>query len=163
MAEESLITDEMRAFIGVESEPWALEVDKTAIRMFARAVGHTDPVYYDEEEAKKAGYRAIPCPPGYLGTPVFDPRTCDPTFGTPRARVRPPEPSKPLTRILNGGTEYEYLDDIYAGDRLTATTHVAAIVERPGSIGPMLITTTKTVYKRGDQVVAIATGTGIRY
>jgi len=163
-ATESLITDAMRAEIGKESEPWTCEVDKLQIRMFARAVGHTDPVYYDEAEAKKAGYRSLPCPPGYLGTPVFDPRTSDSTFGGRRGGGPGPQPSRPLKRILNGGTEIEMLEDICAGDVLTARTHIASLEERKGSIGEMLITTSKTVYTNQDgKVVAIMTGTGIRY
>lgn len=163
-ATDSLITDEMRAEIGQKSEPWTCEVDKTAVRMFARSVGHTDPVYYDEAEAKKAGYRSLPCPPGYLGTPVFDPRTSDSTFGGRRGRGPGPQPSRPLKRILNGGTDIEYFEDICAGDVLTATNHIAALEERKGSIGDMLITTTKTEYTNQDgKLVAIVTGTGIRY
>ena len=163
-ATESLITDEMRAEIGKESEPWTCEVDKTAVRMFARAVGHTDPVFYDETEAKKAGYRSLPAPPGYLGTPVFDPRTSDPTFGGRRGSGPGPQPSRPLKRILNGGTEIEHFDDICAGDVLTAKSHIASYEERTGSIGEMLITTTKTTYTNQDgKVVAVMTGTGIRY
>ncbi len=160
----SLITDEMRAEIGQKSEPWTCEVDKTAVRMFARSVGHTDPVYFDESEAKKAGYRSLPCPPGYLGTPVFDPRTSDSTFGGRRGRGPGPQPSRPLKRILNGGTDIEYFEDICAGDVLTATNHIDALEERKGSIGDMLITTTKTEYTNQDgKLVAIVTGTGIRY
>lgn len=156
--QESLITDEMRAQIGQESEPTTLEVDKTSVRMFARSVGYTDPVYYDEEAAKAAGYRSLPAPPGYLGTPVFDPN---------RRGARPQqmlEPSRPLKRMLNGGTDVEYLADICAGDVLTSTSAVSSIEERQGRLGEMLITTTTTTYRneRGE-VVAIMTGTGIRY
>jgi acyl dehydratase len=163
-ATESLITDEMRAEIGKESEPWICEVDKTAVRMFARAVGHTDPVFYDEEAAKAAGYRSLPAPPGYLGTPVFDPRYSDSTFGGRRGGGPGPQPRRPLRRVLNGGTEIEYFDDICAGDVLTATSHLSALEERKGSIGEMLISTNKTVYKNQQgKVVAVFTGTGIRY
>ena len=41
---------------------------------------------------------------------------------------------------------------------------MAAYEETKGSLGEMLITTNKTVYKNQDgKVVAISTGTGIRY
>jgi hypothetical protein len=160
-ATQSLITDEMRAEIGVESPAGTLEVDKTMIRLFARAVGHTDPVYYDEAEARKAGYRSLPTPPGYLGTPIFNPRSGG---GGPMGRNRGAQPSRPLNRVLNGGTDIEQLEDICAGDVLTATSQVASYEERQGSIGDMLITTNKTIYKNhAGKVVAISTGTGIRY
>ena len=158
--QESLVTDEMRAQIGKESESTTLEIDKTSVRMFARSVGYTDPVYYDEEAAKAAGYRSLPAPPGYLGTPVYNPTAS----GGGRRGASMPEPRRPLTRVLNGGTDIEYLADICAGDVLTSTSAVASIEERAGSIGEMMITTTKTTYRneRGEPV-AIATGTGIRY
>lgn len=163
-AGQSLITDEMRAEIGKRSEKWTCEVDKLQVRMFARSVGHTDPIYYDEKAAKAAGYRSLPCPPGYLGTPVFDPRTSEATFGGRRGGGPGPQPSRPLRRILNGGTEIEYMADICAGDVLTAVNYISDIQERTGSLGEMLITTSKTEYTNHDgKVVAVMTGTGIRY
>ena len=151
----------MRAEVGKEGPTTTSEVDKTAVRMFARSVGHVDPIYYDEAAAKAAGYRSLVAPPGYLGTPVFNPagggRRGGPMFGGA-------QPSRPLTRVLNGGTEIEYFDDICAGDVLTSSSHVASYEETKGSLGPMLITTNKTVYKnQSGKVVAIMTGTGIRY
>ena len=55
MAEKIEITDAMRAVIGVESPPWTHEVTTTSVRGFARGVGYTDRVYYDEAAAKAAG------------------------------------------------------------------------------------------------------------
>jgi len=161
MAEGSIITDEMRKVIGVESEPWTLEVDKLQIRLFARSVGYTDPLYYDEEFAKSKGYRSLPAPPHYLGTAVYDPRNSDPTFGAPRGRG--PQINHGLKRVLNGGTEIEYFDTICAGDVLTASSKVVDLVEAKGSIGQMLITTSETTYKRDGQTVAVSRGTGINY
>ena len=40
--QQSVITDEMRARIGVESEPTLFEVDNTGCRQYARAVGSAD-------------------------------------------------------------------------------------------------------------------------
>ena len=56
MAEEFEITDEMREQIGKKSPPWTYELTTTSVRAFARGVGYTDPVYFDVEAAKAAGY-----------------------------------------------------------------------------------------------------------
>jgi len=157
VTQSSIITDEMRAVIGQESEPQTVEVDRTAVRMFARAVGHTDPVYYDVEVARRRGYRDLPCPPAFLGTPVFNPnqppRTAYVSF------------KSPFKRVLNGGTEVEYFDeDICAGDALTSTSKIADLSERQGSLGPMLIIRFETTYRnQKGKVVAIIRGTGIQY
>ncbi len=158
MAEDSIITDEMRAVIGIESEPWTLEVDKTAVRMFARAVGYDYPIFYDEEFARSKGYRSLPAPPHYLGTPIFNPAASDAMVSGPGGRVR-----HNLKRVLNGGTDIEYFDTIVAGDVLSASSKVAELQERRGSLGTMLITITETTYRRNGQAVAISRGTNINY
>jgi len=161
---DSLITDELRATIGKRGESRVSEVDKTSVRMFARAVGHSDPIFYDEEAAKAAGYRSLPCPPGYLGTPIYKPSVGNAGNAAEMMGRSGPQPSRPLKRVLNGGTELEYFDDICAGDTLTAVSYTADIVERKGSIGDMLITTSKTEYTNQDgKLVAVMTGTSIRY
>lgn len=160
MAELELITDDMRAIVGQKRPPVTYEVDRTMVRLFARSVGYTDPVYYDLEAARSAGYRDLPCPPGYLGTPVFRPQSIDPEIEAVLAL----RPSRPLTRQLNGGTEFEYFDDICAGDVLTASSSIADLAERTASLGPMLIVTSKTEFTNAaGKLVAILTGTGIRY
>ncbi len=153
----SVITDKMRAEIGVESEPVTFEVDKTACRMFARAVGYTDPIYFDEQYAKSKGYRGIPAPVGFLGHPVYDPNRPQRLGGYFRTDT-------PFKRILNGGTDIEYFDTVCAGDVLTATSKLADLGEREGRLGPMLVTVTESTYRNQDgKLVARARGTGIQY
>jgi len=158
MTQASVITDEMRAAIGVESEPIVVEVDKTACRMFARAVGYSDPIYYDEDFAKSKGYRSILAPPGFLGQPLFGPGQPNPVTA---AYFRFKTPYK---RVLNGGNDIEYLDTVCAGDVLRATYKLVDLRERAGSLGPMLITVTEWTYRNPEgKVVAIARNTGIQY
>jgi hypothetical protein len=158
-AEESLITDEMRASIGRESTPVVYEVEKLGCRQFARAVGHTDPVFFDEEHARARGYRSILAPPSYLGSPVYragpigGPGAPDPAAGGRRWRA------------LNGGSEYKYTGiPICAGDVLTAATKVLDMRQTRGSMGPMVITRRESVYtNQSGEVVCRAIGTMIQY
>jgi acyl dehydratase len=157
MAETTVITDEMRAAIGKESEPVTIEVDKTAVRMFARAVGYKDLVFYDEEHAKSRGYRSLPVPMGFLGHPIYRPdRASRPAY------VMAFE--TPYKRVLNGGTDIEYYEPICAGDVLTATTKVIDIQEREARMGPMLLIISETTYKNEKgKAVAKFRGTLIQY
>ena len=154
---ESVITDEMRAAIGVESAPSTLEVTTVGCRLFARAVGHTDLIFYDEAVARERGYRGLVAPPGFLGTPVYRPGGRDPEAMGPRYDI-------PYKRILNGGTSYEYLEPVVAGDVITSRSHITEFREREGSMGAMLITYRETVYSRDDgTVVARMYGNLINY
>ncbi len=160
---ESLITEEMRASIGREGPAVRHEVDKTGIRMFARSVGHKDPIFYDEEYAKSKGYRSLVAPPGYLGTPAFRPGGGGagpgggmPGMGGGRAR-----------RVLNGGTEFEYTGvPICAGDVLTSVGKTVSIDEQQsGSLGAkMLITRRESKYtNQNGEVVCRSYGTSLQY
>ncbi len=156
---QSVITDEMRAAIGKESDPTVMEVDKTMCRLFARAVGHTDLIFYDEAVARQRGYRSVVAPPGFLGTPVYQPRGPQ-IEGEMMGRGF----ATPYRRVLNGGTEYEYFDTICAGDTLTVRSKISGFSERSGSLGPMLITNRETTYTNQDgKVVAKMYGTVIQY
>jgi hypothetical protein len=153
---ESVVTDELRALIGVDGPARTLEVTSTGCRLFARAVGHADLIFYDETVAQERGYRSVVAPPGFLGTPVYIP-----------GQQRGDDPMGldiPYKRLLNGGTTFEYFEPICAGDVLTSRTRITEYQEREGSIGPMLITYRETAYERSDGVVvAKAYGNMINY
>ncbi len=163
MAEKIEITDAMRALIGVESKPWTHEVTTTSVRAFARGVGYTDPVYFDIEAAKAAGYRNLPCPPTYLGTPIFIPGQSSDTFSGPKDSG--PSIDHGLPNLLDGGTETEYFADICAGDTLTVTSSIADIATREGkTTGQMLIVTNETrCINQDGELVAKQRGQAIFY
>jgi len=149
MAENFEITDELRAQIGWESAPWTFEVTTTSVRAFARGVGYTDPVYFDVDAAKKAGYRSLPAPPTYLGTPIFMPGKSDEHL--PFAPDSMPQLNHGLAGLLDGGTETEYFETICAGDELTAVTRLIDLqTKRSLSLGTMLLTIAETTYTNQD-------------
>ena len=156
-AAPSVVTDEMRAQLGVEGPETTLEVTSTGCRLFARAVGHTDAVFYDRDVARSRGYRDLLAPPGFLGTPVYRPGMRDDMERGPGLKL-------PYKRVLNGGTTYEYVEPVCAGDVLTSRSRICDYQEREGSIGPMLIVYRETTYRRADgEVVARVRGNVIHY
>lgn len=158
-AAQSVVTDEMRAQLGVEGPASTAEVTTTGCRLFARAVGHQDDIFYDAEAARARGYRDIVAPPGFLGTPIYRPGNRDREAGPPGGGLK-----IPYKRILNGGTTYEYFEPICAGDVISSRTKITEFQERTGSIGPMLIVYRETTYTREDgTVVAKMYGNIIHY
>ena len=144
MAAEFELTDEMRAVIGVESDPWPVEVTSTSIRAFARGVGYEDLRYY---EAGEGG--AMPAPPCYLGTSVWIPGQSDPTFSGPRNSG--PSVRHGLKGLLDGGTEVVYERPLKAGDRLLMTGKVSDLeVKESKGLGKMLVVTSEQTYTEQD-------------
>ncbi len=152
MAAKIEITPEMEAAVGVDSEPWLHEVTTTSVRAFARGVGYRDRVYYDIKAAQAAGYRSLPCPPTYLGTPIFIPGESNDTFSGPKQTG--PAVRHGLPNVLDGGAETEYFADICAGDVLEVRTRVADLrVRESRTTGQMLIITSLTTCTNQDGVV----------
>ena len=151
--QESIITDEMRAQVGVESRPWVMEVERGAIQRFAEAIGDPNPLFYDEEYAKRSRHGGIIAPVGFFGWPVGEP--------PPASTVE-----SPFIRRVNGGNDFTYNRPIYAGERLIASRKLAEANERQGSprTGRMLFLITETTYRDlSGKVVAISRNTGISY
>jgi hypothetical protein len=149
MAAEFELTDEMKAVVGVESDPWPVELTTTSIRAFARGVGYTDAKYYDLDTAKGEGYDTLPAPPCYLGTPVFIPGKSDPTFSGPRNTG--PGLKHGLKGLLDGGTEVVYERPLEAGDRLFMRSKVSNLeVKESKGLGKMLVVTSEQTFTEQD-------------
>ena len=91
---ESVITQEMKDAIGVESDPVVYQIEKGAILRFAEAIGDTNPIFNDDNEASKTKYGGIVAPPTFLRS---------------IAHVRAPEPkiqiTSPYSANVDGGSE----------------------------------------------------------
>jgi len=113
-----------RSLIGRESEPVVHDVERTAIRRFADALGDPNPLYQDEAVAKAAGYPALVAPPTFAAALTANDRfrhSLD--LGT--------------RSILHSEQQLEYARALVAGDRITVVSRVADVLERPSASGPM--------------------------
>ncbi len=150
MTQESAITPEMRAAIGVESEPYTNDVEKGAILKFARAIGDTNPIYSDDEAARQSRYGGLIAPPTF--------------FRLFRSGPMKVDVKSPYSANLDGGSEWEYYEPVRPGDRITVTTKISNIFERAGRLGNMLFIQRETRYvNQFDATVAIQRTTGIGY
>lgn len=55
-------------FVDIPIPPLVVEVEKWQLRFFAKAVGETNPIYFDEAAARAAGHLSILAPPTYAVT-----------------------------------------------------------------------------------------------
>ena len=150
MTQESAITPEMKAAIGVESEAYTNEVEKGAIIKFARAIGDTNPIYNDEEAARKSRYGGLVAPPTF--------------FRSMRSGPMKVDVQSPYSANLDGGSEWEYYEPVRPGDRITVTTKISNIFERAGRLGNMMFIQRETKYvNQFGSTAAIQRITGISY
>ena len=147
----SFLTAEMREqAIGTQSSPLTMEVEKGAIVKFAEAIGDDNPLWTDEIIARKSKYGGLIAPPTFLRSIRID---------------RPELPfDLPFTRLLDGGSDWEYFQPVRAGDLITAKNQITDLQERVGRMGLMIIMTNLiTDVKQFQEVVATQTNTSIRY
>ena len=140
MVEDSLITEELRSKIGIESEPEVYEIEKRMIRRFVLAIDDPNPLWQDEEYARQSRYGGIIAPPTFVLTIGFD------------------ELQKPVLKlipsggILHGSTELECYQPVRAGDIISVTTKIANIRGRQDrKMGKMVFVTLDVTYKNQRQ------------
>ncbi len=140
-----------KSYIGQESPPEVMEVEKGHIRAFAQAIEDPNPLWNNEAEARKTRFGGMVAPPTFLRA----------------ARTQGLEdlpPDFPYKRLLDGGSEWEYFEPVRPGDRITAVNRVVDIYPRAGQLGPMIFIVTETTYtNQFGQVAATQKNTSIRY
>ena len=146
-----MIPEEIKKLIGTSSSPKFYEVEKGAIRRFADAVGDSNPVYYDEELARKSRYGSIIAPPGFFGWPSNQAGNSPLTIDIPAELEAAFERAGyPLSLVLDGGMEYEFFLPVRAGDVLKAVTTIRTLRERSGETGSIIVSFLDTTYHNQD-------------
>lgn len=124
--------------------PW--EVEKGKIREFVQAIGDNNPVFLSKEEAIKEGYQDIPAPATFITVLM-----------NWTGIIKPVLTSLGAGPVVHGEEEYEYFNQIYAGDVLSGITKVASVQEKAGKSGIMNLITVETLFtnQNNEKVVKV--------
>jgi acyl dehydratase len=109
--------------IGKTYEAVTYAAGREKIREYAAAVGETNPVHYDVEAARAAGYADVVAPPMFAV--VYAGRSVAPA-------IFDPDVGLDFARMVHGGQEFRWGPVVVAGDEITTTTTVKDIAERGG-------------------------------
>ena len=139
--------------LGMEFPAYTFTVEKDKITEFAVAVSQKEnkeqinPIYYDEEAAKKAGYQGIPIPPTFPTNTFFW------TGGGLMATIK--TLGIDLSKLLHREEEYEYFGIIYAGDVITRKMKVVDMLKKGkrDRIVEITVLETELINQRGELVL----------
>jgi len=101
--------------------PLTVDVELWQLKFFAKAVGETNPVYFDEAAARRAGHRSVLAPPTYAVT-----LSC----AVPDPFMRCRQLGMDVDKILHSKQSFEYFAPIHAGDRITLVSTILNFYEK---------------------------------
>ena len=133
-------------------DPLIVDVERGRLRLFARVIEETDPVYVHVDAARAAGHRDLPVPPTFffsLGLEAPEPFHYLNQLGID------------LQHVLHGEQSFTYDRLAYAGDRLTLQDRIVDVFVKRGGALEFLIKETD-VTRNGEFVARARTTIVVR-
>src|ERR1700746_3821370 len=112
--------------VGKEWPATSYEVGREKIGEYARVIGLDNPVHFDREAAKAAGYREVVAPPMFCF--VYSPPARAPAMFDPEVGIN-------FATMVHGGQQFEWGEPACSGDEITTTARCLEILEKEGKDG----------------------------
>ncbi len=128
--------------IGKEWPTTTYQVGREKIKEYANAIGLDNPVHFDLDAARAAGYRDVVAPPMFCvvySAPALAPAMFDDEVGMNFATM------------VHGGQEFEWGEPACSGDEIATTAKSLEIYEKDGK--GFYVFESTSVNQNGDQVV----------
>ena len=142
------------SFVGTALPTSSWTVDAARLRLFAQAIGETNPIYVDADAARAAGHPDLPVPPTFL-------------FGV---ELENPEPFGWLTplgvdlrHVLHGDQSFEYSSIAHAGDTLVAAPTITDIYAKKNGALEFIVKTTTVTRADGSAVAELVSTIVVRH
>ncbi|MCM3491610.1 MaoC family dehydratase N-terminal domain-containing protein [Alkalihalophilus marmarensis] len=98
------------------------KIEQRKVREFARSLGLTNPLYYDQQAAIEKGYRGVVAPPTFAT--VIDYTNQRDIYQFFKELNLSPE------HVLHGEQEYEYVRDMFSGDTISAEVTIERVIDK---------------------------------
>ena len=128
--------------VGRKSEQRKIVVEHGQLKLFAKAVCETNPIYFDQDAAKAAGHRDILAPPTFGNCLKLLAPSIDLSYESLGIDYK---------RLLHAQEKIEAFQPIYAGDELTLVTEVIDMYEKKGGALQFLVMLT-SIHRQGELV-----------
>ena len=135
--------------IGKTYDPHVYAVGREKIREYASAVGETNPLYFDVEAARAAGYADVVAPPMFAV--VYAGRSVIPALFDPEVGMN-------FSMMVHGAQEFRWGPVVVAGDEISTVATVGDLKERPGMEFYVFESVSRNQH---DEVVCVGTWTNI--
>lgn len=142
-----------RSFIGHEFAPRFADVEKGQLKFFAKATGETNPIYFDEDAARAAGYKALPAPPTFQ----FSLELLAPDAQGPLGLL-----NVDIGKVLHGEQQFSFERQIYAGDTIKLVTRIVDIYDKKGGALEFIVQETVAENQNAEPVGKTRTVTVVR-
>jgi acyl dehydratase len=109
--------------IGKEWPATTYEVGKEKIGEYARVIGIENPVHFDRDAAKAAGYRDVVAPPMFCV--VYSSSALAPAMFDPEVGMN-------FAAMVHGGQEFVWGEPACSGDKITTSAKCLEIFEKDG-------------------------------
>ena len=129
-----------RDLYGVEHQAGPFEITSELIQTFNRSVGESNPVFTDVDAARAAGYSGVLAPPTFCTLLVrkVELPDIDLKFGSNR---------------FHAGQRVQARAPIFAGDSITASSHLKEVYPKTGRSGTMVFVVWETTFRNQDGTV----------
>lgn len=130
MSKVDLNFERAKEKIGVRFDLGAHEVERGMIAKFVKAVGDSNPLWNDDEYARKSRYGGIIAPPILIVA-----------LGHEQFGDKAMSAISDLGTRLNGGMHSEWFQPVRPGDVISVTSEITDISKREGKKGELIVTT----------------------
>jgi acyl dehydratase len=146
--DDQLIRDWAARVVGQVTSFSLGRIDSLWTQRYAMAIDDLDPVYFDDEAAKKRGLLGIIAPPNYLTTirtaPQAGPSEEELLADGTSIQTKPEIPG---LQVMGGGQSIEFFSPVYCGEEISCDKQVKSITKRASKNGELVVLEEEFLYR----------------